>query len=1014
MAASRPIANSTTDDDIWYRDLTVLEKLRLAWDEYIVLPGRVTQVFGLALSTVLVLVSNLPTDWHDYRLPDSVRPVRYALDLTTDMSGRSFHGTIAVALNLTSPTRVVVVHAAGGLVVDEDVRMRVPVVAKGGETSWAVVGPSTRRVDEEREFVVFTFERALRASDGWVMDLSFHGELTDSLRGYYISSYTATNKQNSYIATTQFQPTDARRARSFQINMTVPSTHTALSNMPVQLVEDVQPSSTPSGRLQVYHKYIFPDTKRMSTYLVAYIVSNFDHVSSQSRGGVSVSVYTQPGKTKLGQYALDVAVRILEFYERIFGIAYPLPKLDLVAIPDFAAGAMENWGLVTYRETALLYDDASSPPKDRQRVASVIAHELAHQWFGNLVTMDWWGDLWINEGFATFMEYKGTHSVEPTWRMDEQFFYHESLNALDADASSLSHPVSLNVTNSEEIEEIFDDISYAKGASLLRMLEAWLNAVRDDKYFFTRIFRYSNAETADLWQKLDHPSLKIAEVMSSWTGQPGYPVLIVEGGPETNKYTVRQQRFLKKPSFNSTISTRAQTHDHGAASGAKLDLQSDDSEGKDQWKLPVMIRGYSRAGTRIGGPLVLRDEVAPYLLLNAGRSGLYRVLYPNEVWGVIIEWVEKDVLGPADRLGVISDAFELSFAGLLDDVTIPLNLARTMADEEDFVVWKIALHELDFLDDTVVLDSSAPLFEAFQRRILQQLVDSLSWNETAKDHGHALLRGQILEKAVALGLPLSVQTAYHYFSTLKAETLANGFMAQRPTRVPVAAAAAAGTEDDDDEDPPFTERDLLRAQAHLGLPPDVLGPIWDAGVVHGDDRDFAFAVRAYETLTSATEKDRVMHALASARKAYQIREVLGMTLGGKVRKQDVTTFYKLVVNLNGQAHINVWSFFKDRWHDIVSLWTGSDWTGVNDVLKEVVSKFTEPSAIAEARRLFVAKAGRAGVAVAKGVEIAESRVQWLKKNRAALHDWLKHEVGGGRPLAGDGGRSPLSGPRERR
>jgi aminopeptidase N len=298
--------------------------------------------------------------------------------------------------------------------------------------------------------------------------IRFSGNLsTTTLRGFYLSKVSSSS---SVLATTQFEPTDARRAfpclddpsfkATFNISITAPSEFHALSNMP-QIKNHLTNQATTTE---------FQQTKPMSTYLVAFIISDFQSISSKTAQGVHVAVYTRPGFSSLGKYALETAVKCLEFYDKIFNISYPLPKLDLIAIPDFAAGAMENWGLVTFRETALLYDDTSNrfSSWNKQQVAQVIAHELAHQWFGNLVTMKWWSDLWLNEGFAEFMEYKAINAIQPSWMMQEQFVYSELFRSLKADQSAFTHSIAVPVSDPTEIEEIFDDISYGKGASVLR------------------------------------------------------------------------------------------------------------------------------------------------------------------------------------------------------------------------------------------------------------------------------------------------------------------------------------------------------------------------------------------------------------------------------------------------------------------------------------------------------------------------------------------------------------------
>ncbi|KAJ3219009.1 hypothetical protein HDU67_002999 [Dinochytrium kinnereticum] len=968
-------------DEIWPRqDLTLLQKTRLFWEEHVVHKKRLPQVYGLVLSVVLVLLGwsilqssnvtwnsgdqlyddsakGLDTDWTNVRLPKHILPHSYKLSLNADVPQFSFDGNVDMTLNITGPTRIVVFHSVA--------------LTIGNVTIWkgkSSVKPAVIKSSEKNEYTVLVFSRPLRAGT-WNLKASFSGALTDSLRGFYISKVSEVDGISQYIASTQFQPTDARRAfpcldepgfkSSFQINITVPPAYSALSNMPeVQRVKSASRTT-----------FVFEETPRISTYLIAYVVSNFAYVEGVSKRGIKVRVYTRPGKKNLGEYALKTAVKLLDFFEATYRVNYPLPKLDLIAIPDFAAGAMENWGLITYRETALLFDEKLSSADNKQRVATVIAHEMAHQWFGNLVTMEWWGDLWLNEGFASFMEYKGVDSLEPSWRMQDQFLNLDYLKALSADSSKYTHSIASEVADPEEIEEIFDDITYAKGASVLRMLEGWIGIVANKTYFFDRISEYltanafSNANTSVLWNALDKSSLNIGKIMNSWTSQPGYPVLFVE--KEGGRYSIHQQKFSLQMSDVSNSNT---------------------SDVKSTWEIPVLVQGYGESGVRIGGPFTsfvsgsgkqaVEDDSAPILMFNFGRKGFFRVMYPIDIWEKLISWSKQGLLSISDRVGLISDAFTLNKVGVLEDIKIPLEFTRTLKDETDFIIWKFFIQEFGVWDSLLAFEPSYGLFTDYQKILVGPLAIKLGWNETDPDvsshHGRALMRSEILSEAVALGVPEIVDIALEYYHQLK-----NNSKTQSDLSV----------------------SDL---QASVGLPADLLNVVWDSGVIYGDETDYKFVLELYQRTTFAVDRDRLMHALASARKQYLIRETLDFTLSGKVRKQDITKFIYLVADLNGPSHVQVWNFLRNRWTDIVAIWAGSDWTQVNNLIQNVVSLFSEPSLIDEARRLFVDKEGGkdwfvpplAEKAVSKGIELALTRVSWLKRSKNDLHQWLEEFVEG--------------------
>ncbi|KAJ3187595.1 hypothetical protein HK101_009312 [Irineochytrium annulatum] len=978
-----------SEDDFGPSTLTIFDRARLWWTENIVQKQKLHQFYGLLLATLVVLscwaaisgtsegkrpggsnpdkifddsARDLPNDWTQIRLPSHVVPIDYGVEIDTDIERFSFSGDVLISLNLTGPTKVIVVHAA-------DLTTKNPVMWFD-HINGTSVKPSSVRVDDKLEFVVLTFDRPLKASSQWLLTMDFSGNLTDSLRGYYRSSYLSDNGSKKYIATTQFQPGDARRAfpcfdepgmkAAFQLNMTIPSGsgYHALSNMPV--VQDLRTGST--------RKFVFEKTKRMSTYLVAFVVSDFEYQEMTTDSDVIVRVYTQPGKKNLGKYALKAGTAILEFFERTFRINYPLPKLDLISLPDFAAGAMENWGLITYRDTALLYDENSSAAKDKQRVASVIAHE----------------------GYATFMEYKGVDSFEKDWRLSDQFLYMDLMRAMDTDSSRFTHTVALEVNSPDEIEEIFDDISYAKGASLLRMLEAWLNTAADRNYFFLRIeaylnkYAYSNAETKNLWEELDKPGLELGKVMNSWTSQPGYPVVVVrDDGLTDGGFTVQQERFIisREVAADLNFTRPPQFLSQNEPSALEI-IEVNATE--QHWNIPMLIRRFDVSGTAKGSTyfttLDSKEEVpldGPVVMLNYGRKGLYRVMYPEHLWKLYIKWVKKgDVFGPVERAGLISDAFALNWAGYIKDVRIPLEFTKALSHELDFVVWKHALHELGNLDDILCLDHSYGLFEEYQREIFTPIARSLGWNETDDDvsvhHGRALLRSEILSEAIALNIPEFTKQALEYFHTIK---------------------------DSMRHHDGLKALSFEEAQAKLTLAPGVLNVVWDAGVIWGTDGDYDFVLEAYENATFAVDKERLLHALASARKPYQIRQTLEMTLNGKVRRQDITKLIFLVADLYGPTHIQVWTFLLDRWKEFTSMWTGG-WNPVNGMLKNLVSVFAETSLIDEAEKLFLHGGGGpdffvpplADKAIKKGLEISKTRVAWLRRSGPALYEWLKSNV----------------------
>lgn len=446
----------------------------------------------------------------------------------------------------------------------------------------------------------------------------------------------------------------------------------------------------------------------MSTYLVAFVVSDYKSLKDGN-----FAVWARADAIHSAKYALSFGVRVLSFLEKFFSLSYPLPKVDMVALPDFSSGAMENFGLITYRETAMLFEEGVSAASNKQRVAIVVAHELAHQWFGNLVTPSWWTDLWLNEGFASYMEYVGVDAVEPTWKPMDQFVVNEIHSVFGLDALSTSHPVSIKVENPEEINEIFDRISYAKGAAIIRMMAHFLTdtVFRQGLTNYLRDRAFQSAEQDDLWHFLTEaahaartldPSLTVKEIMDTWTLQTGFPVVHVQRDYEGNSFKLMQERFvfLENGKQNSseeplwwvplTYTTRKERNF------------------KDTKPISWMKR---EKETKIYDDHVLEED---WLILNVQETGYYRVNYDERNWDLISKHLMDSKrfkeIAPSNRAQLINDALNLARAGHLD-YRIALDVTRYLAHEDEYVPWKAATNSLNFIDVMLVKTGDYALFK---------------------------------------------------------------------------------------------------------------------------------------------------------------------------------------------------------------------------------------------------------------------------------------------------------------
>lgn len=380
--------------------------------------------------------------------------------------------------------------------------------------------------DEKTQVSKFDFSDVVPKGSKAQLEIKFTGHLNDKMAGFYRSTYKKEDGTEGILATSQMEPTDARRAfpcfdepalkATYTVTLIADKNLTCLSNMDVASETDVQ--STISGSTRKAVK--FNKSPLMSTYLVAFIVGELNYVETNAFR-VPVRVYAPPGQDiEHGRFSLDLAAKTLAFYEKVFGIEFPLPKMDQVAIPDFAQGAMENWGLVTYRVVDLLLDEKASGAATKERVAEVVQHELAHQWFGNLVTMDWWEGLWLNEGFATWASWYSCNAFYPEWNVWQTFVTDTLQGALSLDSLRSSHPIEVPVKRADEINQIFDAISYSKGSCVLRMISTYLG---EDTFLegvrrYLKKHAYGNTQTGDLWASLaDASGKQVEEVMASWT-----------------------------------------------------------------------------------------------------------------------------------------------------------------------------------------------------------------------------------------------------------------------------------------------------------------------------------------------------------------------------------------------------------------------------------------------------------------------------------------------------------------
>ncbi len=533
-----------------------------------------------------------------------------------------------------------------------------------------------------------------------VVKVEFEGKINENLMGLYLA-----NTKMGKMYTTQFEPTQARWAfpcidnpfykAKFNISLLIDKELDAISNMPVKFKKI-------SGNKKLVK---FKETPRMSTYLVYIGIGKFEE-KSQALKNKKVILAAPAGTLKSTDFPIDIAKKAITFYENYFNIKYAMPKMHLISVPEFAAGAMENWGAITFREVVLLVDETTSNAV-KKRVAEVISHEIAHQWFGDLVTMKWWNDLWLNESFATFMAYKVLDHYYPQWDSWAELMLGDTSGALRGDSLKNTHPIDVKVQDPKEITQIFDEISYGKGGSILRMIEAYvgLDNFRDGVRRYLTKFAYSNAEGQDLWNEIETITKQpMSKIMKAWIEKEGYPVISASRDGELIK--IEQTRFL----LDGTIQ-------------------------KDTWPVPLTIKRANSSESILLEEESKNIKSADFIKLNINQTGFYRVKYDHNLFENIIR--NKDKLSELDKWGIVNDAFAFLLAGSISKAEY-IEKISAFKDETEYLVIKELESQLSTL--LLILNNDAELTD-FARSYYRSHLNRLEQSITSEND--RILRGSV-------------------------------------------------------------------------------------------------------------------------------------------------------------------------------------------------------------------------------------------------------------------------------
>jgi len=649
------------------------------------------------------------------KLPKQVVPLEYSIRTVPDLNKLTFSGSESVKLKASAPVHELVLNS---------LELNITKASIDGTQ----LSPDAIKLDPNNELLMIALPNELAIGEH-SLALEFSGTITQKGRGFYYMPYQEQGTGAKKIALgTQFEPSDARRffpcwdepsfRARFQLTAVVPENWLAVSNMPVES----------ERKIDIGREVRFQATPSMSSYLNVFVAGELDLIETKV-AETQIRVIATKGKAEWGRYALESTAQILQYYNDYFGVRYPLPKLDQIAIPGGFGGAMENWGGITYYESALLFDPKKSSAATRQRIYEVIAHETAHQWFGDLVTMAWWDNLWLNEGFASWMGSKCTAHFNPDWEV----WLAKNIQrdptrrtgiakevAMEGDARSTTHAIQQAVANESDANRAFDDITYRKGQSFLRMLESFLgeDVFRGGIRRYIAAHKYSNSTTADLWSALSEASGKpVDEIAAAWTEQPGFPVVIMKR--DGKKISLSQERFAinfpKAPALD--------------------------------WKIPLtwLVVGENKIESRLmtgkidNLPNIAADRV---IKLNANGAGNYRVQYDESSWKALLGALAK--LNVEDRVNLLSDSWALVQANRAD-VSLYLGLIGKLPRGHELAERDQIVNAFDYINRLLLGNPTRETFQGYARSILRPTFDELGWapkkSESPRD---SLLRASLI------------------------------------------------------------------------------------------------------------------------------------------------------------------------------------------------------------------------------------------------------------------------------
>ncbi|XP_059178196.1 aminopeptidase N-like, partial [Physella acuta] len=702
-----------------------------------------------------------------------------------------------------------------------------------------------------------------------------------------------------------------------------------------------------------YVKDVYEMTPLVSSYLLAFVISDFDHKYTYTTNGTLFRTWARKEAIDQVDYSLEIGANLTTYFEDLFNVHYPLPKQDMIAVPDFVSGAMENWGLITYRETSMLHKEGVSNEANRQRVATIVSHEIAHQWFGNLVTPSWWDDLWLNEGFASFGEYLGVDYAHPDWHIFDVMVVSELHTALSYDGLVSSHPVYVPVSHPDEINEIFDTISYSKGSSIIRMMYHFLghDTFKKGMHRYLKAKEYDAAFHDDLWNALteqtlaDGKALNVKEIMDTWTLQMNYPLVTVTV-VSPNKIKVSQKRFLED--YNAT-DPEIYESPFGYRWNIPITLTTNDN---DKFSQEIFWLWKNETSKEITLPQANLDVQNGWVLANLDTKGFYRVNYAEKNWEALCKQLldQHERIPVINRAQIINDAWSLAKSG-----DIALSTAFKTIDylhkEKAYAPWYTARRELNYMSSMLSVNSLNGPFQKFMQAKINSSYSYFGFNNSGSSHSEILARSLVVGLACSYGIQSCVDTALSQFKQWM----------DNPKSNPI--------------DPNFKSTVYCNAISAGG---------WE---------EWQFGLRMYTETDMATERSSLLSAMACSRQPWILNHYMGLILekGSPIRKQDGLTVIIQVAS-NSVGRPLAWNFFRFHYAEIKEEYSNSvfQWMSIFGSLTRSYNTEFELNELKAFKASNVNNLGTGARNLDQAIETVATNIKWMQVNQKSIQSWLSN------------------------